>query len=138
MPARQGRQSITLYGGRLVMDTKDLAQRYGLSEQAARKFIRQHLADLNSDGEHARRTKVGWTVDDVGLKRLDALRGYQEMAVEAVDTPNEMDELRAENQRLMKMLLASQAEVIRLQRALLDSKNEPPSLADWFKTKFLR
>jgi len=120
------------------MDTKDLAQRYGLSEQAARKFIRQHLADLNSDGEHARRTKVGWTVDDVGLKRLDALRGYQEMAVEAVDTPNEMDELRAENQRLMKMLLASQAEVIRLQRALLDSKNEPPSLADWFKTKFLR
>lgn len=120
------------------MDTKELALRYNLSDQAARKFIREHLAELNSDGEHARRTKVGWTVDDVGLKRLDELRGYREMSVEVVDTPNELDELREENKRLMKMLVASQAEVIRLQRELLDSKTEPPSLVDWLKTKFLR
>lgn len=120
------------------MDTKELARRYGLSDQAVRKFIRQHLADLNSDGEHVRRTKVGWTVDDVGLQRLDDLRGYRELAVEAVVEPNELDELREENRQLMKMLLASQAEVIRLQRELLSRKNQSPSFTSWLKSKFLR
>lgn len=120
------------------MDTKALARRYGLSEQAARKFIREHLAELNSDGEHAQRTKLGWTVDDVGLRRLDELRGYREVALEVVAEPSELDNLREENSRLMKMLIASQAEVIRLQRELLNRKNQPQGFTSWLKSKFLR
>ena len=120
------------------MDTQELARRYGLSDQAVRKFIRQHLADLNSDGDHAQRTQRGWTVDDVGLKRLDELRGYRELAVEAVVEPSELDDLREENSRLLKMLVASQAEVIRLQRELLNRKNQPQGFTSWLKSKFLR
>lgn len=120
------------------MDTKELARRYGLSEQAVRKFLREHMPEINIDGEHARRTKMGWTVDDVGLKRLDDLRGYRELAVEVVAEPNELDDLREENSRLLKMLVASQAEVIRLQRELLNRKNQPQGFTSWLKSKFLR
>lgn len=107
------------------MDTKELAKRYGMSEQGVRRIIRKHLGKLNIDGEHVSRTVRGWQFDDVAIRRLDELRKYSATTIEVVSEPtcepaNEtISNLQTENRRLLQLLCASQQEVIRLQKELL-------------------
>lgn len=123
------------------MDIKELSLRYTTSEQAMRKYLRQHERELNAGGEHVKRIGRAWEVDAEGVRRLDKMRGYREPTVETLEpVRDEMAEIRAENRRLMGMLLASQNEVIRLQKELLRLK-EPPSsvmelLRNWLRKSF--
>lgn len=137
-----------------MKSVKELSRRYGVTEQALRKFIRNNLGEINSDGEHLRKTNDGWKLDDEGLKRLDKLRGYATVDVEVVSPPNEVVMLKEENARLMKMLLTAQGEIIRLQTELLrlkpqaaEPKSEPKpkpqssppeSIGSWLAKKFRR
>ena len=110
----------------IKMDIKELATRYSTSEQAMRKYLRQHQKRLNANGEHVKRVGRTWQVDDEGVRLLDELRGYEEPAT-IIERRDEREELRAENRRLMQLLMASQSEVIRLQRELLQLREPEPS-----------
>lgn len=130
-----------------LKEIKDLTARYGLSEQGLRKFIREHLSELNSDGQHVKRVGRTWKLDDVAIARLDKLRRYTEPKVEVVtldETNAEIVKLREENSRLMKMLVDAQSEIIRLQRELLKPPETQPernsrnsvSLKEWLSRLF--
>lgn len=115
-----------------MKDIKELAKRYGTSEQGLRKYIRARLSELNADGEHVKRIGRVWHFDDAAIKRLDNLRDYTEPVVEVVENRADDDsaKLREENQRLMKMLVATQQEVIRLQGELIKLQTPPPSMLE--------
>lgn len=109
------------------MDIKELSRRYGLTEQAMRKYLRNNLSELNSDGEHVKRTRQGWKVDSIGVERLDKMRGHE--TPEILDAPPVQDVLREENSRLLKMVVSLQAEVIRLQNEIIRLQKAVPPLA---------
>ena len=121
------------------MNVREMALRYGTSEQNVRKILRRWAKELNDGGEHLTRRGHSWELDSEGLRRLDAIRGYKEPTIELVEesTPPEIELLRAENQRLMNLLVASQAEIIRLQKEMLSLKEPTPSLLErigrWFR-----
>ena len=106
------------------MDIKELSRRYGLSEQAMRKYLRNNLSELNSDGEHVKRTRQGWKVDSLGVERLDKMRGHE--TPEILDAVPVQDVLREENSRLLKMVVSLQAEVIRLQNEIIRLQKAVP------------
>ena len=119
------------------MDTKELARRYGMSEQGIRKYLRQNLSKLNEDSEHVIRVGRSWQIDVEGLKLLDKMRGYVEPIIQPPETlPNELEKLREDNRRLMGMLLASQKEIINLQRELLSLQAPKQNWLDRLKKLF--
>lgn len=122
-----------------MRDIKELSARYKLTEQGTRKFIKSRLTEINSDGEHVRRVGKSWLFDDVAVERLDKMRGYSEPILEpaTVETQSEtLTELLEENRRLMKLLIASQNEVIRLQNELISSRQSEPNFAVKLWRKF--
>lgn len=54
----------------------DLMTRYGLTAQAVRQYLNNHMDDINADGIHAKKVKGDWQLDVIGLQKLDAMRGY--------------------------------------------------------------
>ena len=102
---------------------KDLALRYGLSEQGMRKFIRQHLAELNSDRQHVRHRGKAWLFDDEAVRRIDELRGVSisdetetTSAAVYVDTATDSAKFSEQLARLSELILLNQVEFARRQR----------------------
>lgn len=127
-------------------EIKNLTARYGLSEQGLRKFIREHLSELNSDGEHVKRVGRSWQLDDVAIERLDKLRGIQSVEVIVTDDTaarlaklNETNAaLLAKNVELMRSLLDAQNEIIRLQNELLNAtRNQSDTERNQTKLNFV-
>lgn len=90
----------------------DLMNRYGLTAQAVRQYLNNHMDDINADGVHARKVKGDWQLDEIGLRLLDKARGYNtNLALEA--------ELRQENEKY-KLL----EEISTLKTAMLTIKEK--------------
>ena len=103
---------------------KDLADRYGMTPQGVRKFVRNNLDALNADGEHVRQVGRGWRVDDVALSRLDELRGFSQNVSKAasgfpvVETSLQTDKISEQIARLSELLVVTQVEFSRRQAEL--------------------
>lgn len=61
----------------------DLQKRYNMnSKQAFLKYVREHMDEINVDGEHAAKSKTKeWEFDEVARTRLDTLRGISNISV---------------------------------------------------------
>lgn len=59
----------------------DLMTRYNKTRQALQQYITAHLEELNINGEHAKKVKGDWQLDQQAVNRLDAMRGYNDSVV---------------------------------------------------------
>lgn len=101
----------------------DLMNRYGLTAQAVRQYLNNHMDEINADGVHAKKIKGDWQLDAIGLRLLDKIRGYNtNLALEA--------ELRSENEK--KRLLE---EISTLKTAMLTIKEQYQQQKDAYRDK---
>ena len=108
-----------------MADIVNLMKRYNISKQAACKYIRGHLDQINADGEHAIRRSGVWYFDDMAIERIDQLRGHGQVA--GVMEKVESDKVLALEQLVSNLqagLLQSNRELIESQRAQLAAMKE--------------
>lgn len=95
-----------------IYSLTDLMNRYNISRQAIQQYLTSHMEEINSNGIHAQKIKGDWQLDAIGLKKLDAMRGYNSnLALQA--------ELRQENEKY-KLL----EEISTLKTAMLTIKEK--------------
>lgn len=106
------------------MNIKDLMKRYQVkSRQGIRQFILKHLAEINYDGEHAKQTPDGWQFDEEAVRKIDELRGLNQIAFIEPDESERIAELQAENDNLKNLLMLTQADLIAAQKKLIESEH---------------
>lgn len=105
------------------MNINDLMKRYQVkSRQGIRQFILKHLAEINYDGEHAKQTPDGWQFDEEAVRKIDELRGLNQIAFIEPDESERIAELQAENDNLKNLLMLTQADLIAAQKKLIESE----------------
>ena len=106
------------------MTINDLMRRYNVkSRQGIRQFILKHLSEINSDAEHAKQTPDGWQFDDEAVRKIDELRGLNQIAFIEPDESERILELQAEIENLKNLLLVTQSDLIGTQKKLIESGN---------------
>lgn len=105
------------------MTINDLMKRYNVkSRQGIRQFILKHLSKINCDGEHAKQTPEGWQFDDEAVRKIDELRGLNQVAFIEPDESERILELHAEVEKLKNILLLTQSDLIGAQKKLIESE----------------
>lgn len=95
------------------------AEKYGITKQAFREFLRTHLAEINDDGvQHCYKDGRSWTFDEYAIERINILRNYDNAAIEKIENDrvaalkNEIFELRQQlqdaNQKVTEMATRSE------------------------------
>ena len=58
-------------------------------------YINKHLQDINSDGEHATIHRGKWFIDNIAIKRLEELRGFNDgTGLPLTNSPAMIDDFR--------------------------------------------
>lgn len=55
---------------------KELAGHFGVAIPTLHEYVKNHLNEINVDGEHAAQRAGKWIFDSVAVKRLEELRGF--------------------------------------------------------------
>lgn len=78
-----------------MRNLEDLMKRYGIAKSSLSEFIKNHITEINNDGQNHIVTdrKVKW-FDDYAVQRIDELRGYNSnvtLAAEAAKADRERE-----------------------------------------------
>lgn len=108
-----------------MRNLEDLMKRYGIAKSSLSEFIKNHITEINNDGQNHIVTdrKVKW-FDDYAVQRIDELRGYNSnvtLAAEAVKADRER-ELLEENSQLKTRLLLMAEEKAQVYKELAEYK----------------
>ena len=117
------------------MNIQDIQKRYNMPAGKAKAFIATNLDHINADGEHAKNVKRVWTVDDEGIRIMDALLGYVPPApgktkdeakapAASVAMQQEIARLTTQNQDLMQALGDAKTANEQLQQDLDQLQNQ--------------
>ena len=122
----------------MMAGINELMKRYGITTaQGMTRTIRVHLDALNADGEHARKVGKEWQLDEVAIRRLDAIRGLTRSEaiqnLESAEIRSLTEEvknlnvalLHAQNEALEahKQVQQAQEQVLQAQAAVLQEKD---------------
>jgi hypothetical protein len=85
-----------------MRNLEDLMKRYGIAKSSLSEFIKNHITEINNDGQNHIVTdrKVKW-FDDYAVQRIDELRGYNSnvtLAAEAAKADRERELLEENSQ----------------------------------------
>lgn len=108
-----------------MRNLEDLMKRYGIAKSSLSEFIKNHITEINNDGQNHIVTdrKVKW-FDDYAVQRIDELRGYNSnvtLAAEAAKVDRER-ELLEENSQLKTRLLLMAEEKAQVYKELAEYK----------------
>jgi DNA repair exonuclease SbcCD ATPase subunit len=108
-----------------MRNLEDLMKRYGIAKSSLSEFIKNHITEINNDGQNHIVTdkKVKW-FDDYAVQRIDELRGYNSnvtLAAEAAKADRER-ELLEENSQLKTRLLLMAEEKAQVYKELAEYK----------------
>lgn len=108
-----------------MRNLEDLMKRYGIAKSSLSEFVKNHITDINNDGQNHIVTdrKVKW-FDDYAVQRIDELRGYNSnvtLAAEAAKADRER-ELLEENSQLKTRLLLMAEEKAQVYKELAEYK----------------
>lgn len=108
-----------------MRNLEDLMKRYGIAKSSLSEFIKNHITEINNDGQNHIVTdrKVKW-FDDYAVQRIDELRGYSSnvtLAAEAAKADRER-ELLEENSQLKTRLLLMAEEKAQVYKELAEYK----------------
>lgn len=98
-----------------------LAERYGLTAQAVRKYIREKEALINKDGIHVKKVGKAWIIDSAAVKIIDELRNVSTSIVENAAEADRVTELLEENSSLKSQLLVKMDELTQAHKALAET-----------------
>ena len=65
-----------------------LMERYAIRQQSLNEYIKNHLDELNADGEHAVKIGKAWQFDAEAIRILDKLRDFSDGSVVIYDYEN--------------------------------------------------
>ena len=65
-----------------------LMERYAIRQQSLNEYVKNHLAELNADGEHAVKIGKAWQFDAEAIRILDKLRDFTDGSVAIYDYEN--------------------------------------------------
>lgn len=102
-----------------MMTIREYATRAGVSYEAARVTVKQYREEL---GEHLYKQGRVQYLDDEGAAILDRHRAPRPLVISTAAYDQQLDELRAENERLKDRLLEAQELVISLQGRVLEAE----------------
>ena len=57
---------------------KETANHFGVSIQAMSDYVKKHIAEINTDGEHAVLHRGRWHFDNIAISRMEQMRGYND------------------------------------------------------------
>lgn len=108
-----------------MRNLEDLMKRYGIAKSSLSEFIKNHITEINNDGQNHIVTdkKVKW-FDDYAVQRIDELRCYNSnvtLAAEAAKADRER-ELLEENSQLKTRLLLMAEEKAQVYKELAEYK----------------
>lgn len=108
-----------------MRNLEDLMKRYGIAKSSLSEFIKNHITEINNDGQNHIVTdkKVKW-FDDYAVQRIDELRSYNSnvtLAAEAAKADRER-ELLEENSQLKTRLLLMAEEKAQVYKELAEYK----------------
>lgn len=108
-----------------MRNLEDLMKRYGIAKSSLSEFVKNHITDINNDGQNHIVTdrKVKW-FDDYAVQRIDELRGYNSnvtLAAENAKADRER-ELLEENSQLKTRLLLMAEEKAQVYKELAEYK----------------
>lgn len=97
----------------------ELADKWGISYQAARKFVQRHQKEI---AEHIHRPNKGrlQTIDETGVKMLEERRQSRPVIVRYNDRTEEIDELRKQLESLRALYNQSQAKLVAVQNKVIE------------------
>lgn len=97
----------------------DLQKRYNMnSKQAFLKYVREHMDEINVDGEHAAKSKTKeWEFDEVARTRLDTLRGISNISVVPETESEKVNQLNDQIKTLQTTVTMLQQEIIKEKEA---------------------
>lgn len=104
-----------------TFDIDNLAERYGLTAQAVRKYIREKEAVINKDGIHVKKVGKAWIIDSEAVKIIDELRNVSTSVVENAAEADRVTELLEENSSLKSQLLVKMDELAQAHKALAET-----------------
>ena len=108
-----------------MLNTQELAKRYNLkNSQTIRKFITRNLEKINENGTHAFQDSNGWLLDDEGVRIIDELRNYSQIAIIQQSESEEVQELKNEVDNLKSLLLMTQNKLVQKQEELTESQKQ--------------
>lgn len=95
---------------------KDTADHFGVSVQAISDYVKKHLEEINSDGEHAVLHRGKWHFDDIAIARLEQMRGYNDgNGVPLTRSPATVEEFRTIIAKLQNEIADLNSRVERLE-----------------------
>lgn len=109
---------------------QEVAKHFNVSIQGMTDYVKKHLEEINSDGEHAAIRAGKWMFDESAVKRLEEMRGWGISGVmEAVEGQKVKDlEIMVDN--LQTALLASQQETNKALKQVAESERERRLLSE--------
>ena len=108
-----------------MLNTQELAKRYNLkNSQTIRKFITRNLEKINENGTHAFQDSNGWLLDDEGVRIIDELRNYSQIAIIQQTESEQVQELKDEVTNLKSLLLMTQNKLVQKQEELTESQKQ--------------
>lgn len=104
---------------------QDMMEHFGWkSAQAALKYIKTHLKDINRDGKHAYQAGGKWQFDEVAVKRLEELRGFGLINVMEKVESSRNAELVATITNLQTRLTAAMIELDETRKETIETKDK--------------
>ena len=109
---------------------QEVAKHFNITIQGMTDFVKKHLEEINSDGEHAAIRAGKWTFDESAVKKLEEMRGWGIAGVmEAVESQKVKDlEIMVDN--LQTALLAAQQDTIKALQRVADAETERRLLSE--------
>ncbi len=92
---------------------QEMCEHFRIKNSAMVDYVKRHLSEINSDGEHARIARGCWQFDEIAVKRLEKLRGFGIAGVMEKVESDEIKELKVTIDNLQVALLAAQQDSVR-------------------------
>lgn len=104
---------------------EDIAKRYGYTTvQGMTGYVKKHLSEINTDGEHAKLVDGKWSLDAIAIKRLDKLKEFNRPEVLAQVENDQIRDLTRINQNLQVQLLNAQSKLTETQEKLITAQEK--------------
>lgn len=113
-----------------MADLREVSGHFNVTVQTMLEYVKKHKAEINYDGEHAKKANGKWIFDDIAIKRIEKLKGFGVAGVMEVVESDKVKDLKILVDNLQTALLTAQNEALQATKQLAESEKERRLLAE--------